>query len=222
MRMRKVSELITDFALYPRTAVDGTHVRNMRETLAAGGSLPPIIICAKTLRIADGVHRCRALMSHFGPDHLVEVVERRYKSDKDFLLDSIRLNASHGRSLTRCDRTRCLILGEQAGLSLDAVAQAMSMTPKTLGTLQINRIALTMDTGKTIPLKQTIRHKSGQPLTEAQVHVNDKLGGMSALFYTNQLIMLIEHDLLDTSNGDLMKALGHLASLIAGLPAVVP
>lgn len=220
MQQRKIGELVVDFNLYPRTTVDMVQVGYLKEAEAAKRPIDPIVICGKSRRIVDGVHRHKMYSALYDQDHLIDVIENRYRNEAEILAEAIRLNSSHGKMLSRCDRVHCLLLAEKVSLSIDEAAKAMAMTVETLTTLRADRVATGLsDSRKAEPiaLKQTIRHMSGKKLTVDQVAANDKLSGMNQLFYVNQLITLIESDLLDMDNEDLLQRLQRLAGLIRKL-----
>lgn len=213
----KLSELVLDFSVYPRADVDSQHVSYLREAEDAGCQLPPVVIDRATKRVIDGFHRVKMWRSKYSDsDPSVEVIAKSYESEKDVLLDAIRYNANHGRTLTRYDRTHCILLGEKLHVPQDELASALSMTVERIGILKSERVG-TLHVGKTneaIALKRTIRHMSGQRLTKHQSEVNDRLGGMNQSFYANQLIMLIEADLLDVNDDSLLESLGKLHRLL--------
>lgn len=213
MRKLKAAEVVLDFDLYPRNNVDPHNVRTLCDALASGAELPPIVICKKSKRVADGFHRVKAVLKFFGDDAEIEVVERTYKSDADLFLEAMRYNASHGCKLDPCDRTHCLIIAERLSIPLDSVAGALSVPADKLGSLMQDRTATSG--GLTIPLKRTLRHKAGQKLNKRQREANDRLSGMNQVFYVNQVIELIEADLLDIGDDSLMQRLSHLQSLLS-------
>jgi len=218
--MIKVGELVMDFSIYPRVSVDATHIRYMREAVEAGVTLPPIIICKKTRRIVDGFHRCRLYLAMHGGEHEVEVIEKTYRQEADILADAIRYNAAHGRALTRYDRVHCCLLGDKLELPEDVIAGALQMTVETLKELRLGRVgklSIPGDGQESVPLKRTLAHMSGKTLTPAQAEANERAGGMSAMFYTNQLISLLENDLLDVENEALIARVKHLGGLIRKL-----
>jgi ParB-like chromosome segregation protein Spo0J len=51
------SELMIDFNLYPRHAIDSTHVNDLLNALKAGAKLPPVVINQQDKRVVDGFHR---------------------------------------------------------------------------------------------------------------------------------------------------------------------
>lgn len=216
MRQIKVGELVLDFNLYPRLTVSAQHATYLRGAIEAGATIPPVVICAKSLRVVDGFHRCRAYSELYGADHVIDVIAKKYRTEAEILLDAMRLNSSHGANLTRYDRVHCMLLSEKLELTLDQIGTALSMTPESLSELREGRVAMTLS-GKRLnptPLKQSIRHMSGKTLTAEQVATNAKLSGMSAGFHVSQLILLINNDLLNTSDENLMTKLKLLGTLI--------
>lgn len=207
-----VGSLIVDFSIYPRSDVDSQHIAYMREAEDAGMKLPPIVIERKSKRVVDGVHRTRMYRGKYGDEHLVEVIERDYLNEAEMFLDAVRCNASHGRMLTRHDRTHCILLSEKLKVPQDELASALSMKVEKVGELRVGRVG-ELRVGKTvkpIPLKRTISHMHGKKLTKSQSEANDRLSGMNQSFYVNQLIILIESGLLDTNNENLMERLNVL------------
>jgi hypothetical protein len=220
MKQHKLAELIFDFSVYPRVTVDEHHMGYMREAVVAGATMPPVVVCKKTLRIVDGFHRVKVYLALYGPEHEIEVLEKSYSSDAELLIDSIRYNASHGRTLSRYDRVHCILLAEKLEIANTDAAAALGLTGDTYDELRAGRVGRVLMADKKseeVPLKATIRHMAGKKLTRAQLEVNRHLGGMNQLFYVNQLTQLIESDLLDTGNRQLMEGLRRLGSLIRDL-----
>lgn len=214
MKRYQLSELILDFDLYPRGGVDPAHVTQIAEALVAGASVPPIIIDKISKRIVDGFHRWKAFWRLFGEKYEVECVEKSYKNEGEMFLDAMRYNASHGRVLTPHDKAHCLLLGDRLNISADLVAESLNLTPERLGKLRSDRIG--KFGSQDIALKQTIRHMAGKKLNKKQAGVNEKLSGMNAVFYVNQLIMLLDSELIDQSNEKLVSKLFELSDLLDG------
>lgn len=214
MKKYALSELVLDFEIYPRGSVDSHHVGEIAEAIRAGAAFPPIVIDKKSKRVADGFHRVYGYKRVFDESHEVDCIEKEYKSDKDLFIDSMRYNAAHGRALTQHDKVHCLLLAEKLKIATATVAEALHITTDRIGELRAGRIGRAG--GASIPLKQTIRHMAGKTLTKGQVAANEKLGGMNALFYVNQLVTLIENDLIDPDNDDLASGLEKLHGLLGG------
>lgn len=219
MRLLKLDQLVLDMGLYPRTHIDPLHVTHLKHALQAGVKLPPIVIDQKSRRIADGFHRHAAYLELNNGDYRVDVIEKRYKNDAELLADAIRLNASHGRMLSRFDRLHCLLLAEATGLSAGDTAEALGMTVESLGTLRSQRIgtAMTATGEREIALKRTIAHMGGQMLNEGQMLANQRLSGHAQGFYVQQLIMLIDNNLIDLTNQNLMDRLEQLSARLTTL-----
>jgi hypothetical protein len=211
----KVSELIVDFDLYPRAEINTQHAHYMAEALAAGAEFPLIVADQKSKRIVDGVHRHRVYGKALGPDAEIEVHLKSYRNDAEMFIDAMRLNSNHGRALTTFDRTHCILRAEALKISMDQIAASLHLTKDAVGDLRKERVG-TMHgpRGGVIALKRTIRHMAGHKLTSEQSDANDRLSGMDQLFYVNQLILLLENDLIDTSNEKLMEGLSKLRDLL--------
>jgi hypothetical protein len=211
-----IASLVLDYDLYPRVQVDSQHAHYLAEALRAGARLPPVIVDKRSKRVIDGFHRIRAHQTVYGESASIEAELREYRSDADMFLDAMRLNASHGRSLTKCDRARCVLQMRKFRIGANRVAAALGMTLKALQALGEGRVARAKD-GAQVPLKRTIAHMAGQTLTDEQIEANDKLSGMNQAFYAHQLLLLIRSGLIDTSNEELMAALRRLYEALGEL-----
>lgn len=229
MKTVKLNTLVLDFDLYPRGEVDRQHCYYIRQALEAGAELPPLVVCKKTKRIADGFHRFKVYEQVYGLEHEIEVVEKTYKSEAALFLDAIRYNAAHGRTLTTYDRVHCISHARRLNINTGDLAPALGLTKEKVEHLEKTRLSGVAPqtrqgvTSRTVgkaeasrePLKRTIGHMSGRTLTADQSVANDKLGGMNQQFYVNQIIILIENELLDTENATLMARVERLRELLA-------
>jgi len=217
-----LSDLIVDYDLYPRAAVDATHVSQMRDAFRAGVVLPPIVADADSKRITDGFHRRRVWAAELGEEAEVAVVLKHYKSEAEMFLDALRLNASHGKALTPFDRARCALKCRKYRVGIKTIASAMGMSVETVKAIGEGRVAKVKgaskaDHGSDVALKRTIEHMSGRTLTDGQHDANKRLSGMRQVFYVNQVLLLIENDLIDTDDATLMDAIAKLQQAIDGL-----
>lgn len=212
MQELKLSELVLDFDLYPRPSIDSEHVKGMVEAEKAGTTFPPILVDKRSKRVVDGFHRYRKQQRVHGLDATITAVLKSYKTEADMVEDIIGLNAQHGKKLSPYDHARCLLIAKRVNLSDTRLAGALHVPVKKLGELRVNKLATT--NGTPLAVKQTIAHMAGKKLTRKQAAANEKLGGMRALFYVNQLVLLIESDLIDTTDEKLEAGLKHLGKLI--------
>jgi hypothetical protein len=212
---KKVSlaSLVFDFDFYPRTQVDSQHVSRMVDAHHAGATFPPLIADNRSSRVVDGFHRGR--MYKRLEIEKVEVEFRQYPDDAAMLLDAVRFNAGHGRSLSPFDRSHVVILADKLGVDNGALATALSLTPEKVESLRVKKTAVVSK--QRVALKSTISHMAGKRLTKQQAAANDRLGGMRQLFYVNQVAMLIEADLIEKDNEELMEGLRKLHGLLEGM-----
>lgn len=231
MKKINVAEIILDYDLYPRSKVDSQHVGYMIEAMKAGVKLPPVVIDLETKKATDGFHRITGYRRHYGNDHMVNVIVKKYASEQEMFLDAIKYNADHGRMLTTEDRVRCAIKAGELHIPDDELATVLQITMDKLGTLKVDRVAkevipVPSTRGKKkvvtygkrlVPLKHGLPHLAGKTLTEKQKVAHDKFQGTNQSFCVNQVINLIEGDLLDRNNGGLIERLKYLGDLISNL-----
>lgn len=221
-RTYKLSELVFDHGLYPRVSIDPTHAGMIREAVRAGAAMPPLVVERGTRRVVDGFHRGDAYRREGGEDCEVACTEREYASDGEFLLDAVRCNASHGRPLSHYDRIRVQMRLQQFRLGVKAIASALGVRPETLRAVGEGRVAKAADQPqREIPIKRTISHLRGQPITARQEEANEKLSGMPQTWYCNQLLLILEADLLDRENPNVLERLAALHEAIGRVLATV-
>jgi hypothetical protein len=213
----QLSDLVFDYEFYPRTEVDSTHVNRMIAADKAGVKFPDYIIDKSSKRVIDGFHRGKKDKILHGPDCQVHCTEKEYRNEGEMFLDAMRLNAHHGRPLSPFDRARCALKCRKYKVSMKLIASALNMTLSDLKAIGEGRTAKTSGNGKghEVALKQTIKHKAGETLTSEQEQANKKLSGMNQVFYANQLLLLAENELLDTSDDILMTALRKLYKVLS-------
>lgn len=136
MRSIKVGDLKIDMATYPRQCVDNGHVFAMIEAIKVGVKLPPIVIEVDTLRVVDGVHRVTALKEYDGHGAEIECIEKTYVDDREFFLDCLKYNSSHGKNLTRMDRERIVEIGSTLGIDDALLATSLVVSEQFVGTLK--------------------------------------------------------------------------------------
>lgn len=221
-RKRLVSGLIEERKLFPRASKSSNLVRQFAEALRAGVVLPPIVVERETSRIVDGFHRVEASKKVYGPEALIDVVERDYADEAEMFLDVMRLNSAHGSRLAPYDQLRCIGIAQELSIDPARVAGALSVTPSYLGELSSRRLGTELTTRSPIPLKRTIEHMKGRPLTTAQMEANQKLGGQSQAFYLNQLNLLIENGLLDLEDSRVRDGLRRLKENLDGVDVSEP
>ena len=207
-----IESLLFDYNLYPRTKVESVNVSSLVDALNAGALVPPIIVDKKSKRIVDGFHRTSAFKK-LKRDTIPGIL-RNYKDEQALFLESMSLNAGHGRQFSSYDRARCIAKATELGIDLSRVASHLNLTVERASSLSLARSAVAVDSPEPVTLKRTIAFKKGESLTPAQLVANKKLSGQSALFYVNQLLLLFENDLIDRSNDGLAAGFERLKKFI--------
>jgi len=209
----EVASLIRDYAFYPRSQTDEVTAAQYAESLALGAKFPPILVCAKTLRIIDGFTRVRAC-EKAGVDE-IECELVTVKDDQDLFLRAAAANTHHGRRYTPYDIRHIIQRSRELGIKQDTLCETVEIP--SVRYQDLVRGFGTTRAGAPIPLKRTIAHMAGKQLNKKQQETNKRLGGMQQSFYANQLIDLIESDLLDVNNPLLIERLRTLHGLLAAV-----
>lgn len=205
-RMVKAAALVEDLSFYPRNQLDDQYVRELADALLAGVTLPPLVVERGSGRIIDGFHRRRAALRAFDADAEVAVIERLYADEQTLWLEVMRLNAHHGRRLSRYDMARCLLRSKELGLDPEVVAQTLQVTVARLADIEARKVAFGPD-ATPVPIMRTAEHLAGSTLSEGQMAAVRRATGMPVLVYVNQVINAIEGDLLDNDNEKLRARL---------------
>lgn len=226
---RKLSEITFDVALFPRTRIDLEHVESMRKALRTGKEFPPIVIDEKN-RCIDGFHRGAMYEAEGGPDALVTCITKRYANDGAAFLDAVKLNAEHGKTLTRFDRACVIAKGARHRLGLRVMCKTLGVpysefkaaaegrvavverTPSPASLPRNNRTVVHDPVVERVPIAKPIAHMAGKTLTPKQEAANKQLIGPSQHQHVDQLLILLRSNLIDTGDKSLMRKLAALAS----------
>jgi len=206
----KATKMVKDYNLYPRQSVDAYHVREIRNALQAGHSLPPIILDKASLRVVDGFHRLAAYQQEYGPDVEIPCALKEYANEGEIFSDALRLNSEHGRALTVYDKARAVGIGDNLGLSRDTLSGVLHITKDRIEKLLLSRMTASGDV-----VKHTMAHFAGRELTSEQRAFNrDRAGGLDQLFYINQVVALLETNSIDWARERVVAGLRHLSGLL--------
>lgn len=213
----ELGRLVLDFALYPRANVDDSTVARLGEALDAGAELPPPLVEKKSLRVLDGFHRVRLYQRKYPPEYLITVQAEEFKDEAAMFLRAVEANAAHGRPYAPYDRAHALVMAGQMHIPDDLLAKALHLKVERMIEIRQTKTASVGRAEERVAIKTTICHMADKKLTRGQVAANERLGGMRQLFYVNQVLILIENDLLDTSDDAVMEAIARLHQALEGL-----
>ena len=211
----KVSEVIFDGNLYPRSQIDSIHVEQMYQAHQCGWIPDPIRVCKDTLKLIDGVHRVTFLKRFLGDDAEIMAEYQTYADDKERYLDALRLNAKHGKFLYGNEKVNAIKKGLELGIDQDMVASALNMTADKISAIVTKKIVKIRNTPFKEALKHSTQHLSGKPITKKQAEGNKSAPGTRQVVAIFQVRNLIEHDLIDMDNARVMEELKLLYSALS-------
>jgi hypothetical protein len=228
MPQMKLADIILDWTLYPRQKVDRTHVGHIADAIRSGTTMPPVMVDKKSRRLVDGFHRWHAQRRVHGEDAKIAVQLHEYADDAAIYYAAGEFNATHGRAMTPFDRLHYISRAQELGIDPARIATVLNTTVERIQELTISRTAIiggdskVEGPGRRVPLKRTIRRLAGSTLTPRQEQANDRLSGMQASFYVNQVIELLEAELVDWDDADMLERLRRLEGLLTAALAAQP
>jgi len=194
----KVGELVIDYDILPRAAVNHTHVGTLKNAALAGESFPPIIAERSTRRVVDGLHRHTMYVQLFGEEHEVEVEFRDYADEKELWLAAVKANATHGLAYTTYDRRRILVEAEKRGISREVISSAIRMPVEKADKKIADGSAFVKTPAgdrERVPLRTGLKPLAGRFLNKKQEEAN-KTAAMKAEYHCKALIALLRAGLL--------------------------
>lgn len=213
-----LADLVEDFAVYPRHAVDDSHVRYLAEALRAGATLPPPVAERGSGRLVDGLHTTRAHRAVFGVEASLDVDLREYEDEAALVHDAVTRNSHHGRKLDSQDRVRSALLLERLGIEVSKIALALSVTERKVS--EITAKVVIVD-GEKRPAKPS-QWPNGEPrvLTEEQYEIHKSSSGLRTGQTMRQLARELDSGLVRAK--DYEAALALYAALGEWLSANTP
>ena len=94
----KISAIVFDQTIYPRLTPDLSLIQKYRDAI---DKLPPIVVDRKN-RLIDGYHRWQSMIAE-GIEE-IDTILFDSDNDRDCMMESIRLNATHGKQLTQTEK----------------------------------------------------------------------------------------------------------------------
>lgn len=218
------SDLVEDYSLYPRHAVDGSHIAELARAMEAGAfdaKRFPVVVDRATLRVVDGFHRERAWKRVYGDGAQIEVELRDYTDEAALVRDAVSLNSNHGRRLDKQDRTRSLLMLQRLGVADVDIAVCLHTTAAEVLHLS-TRVTIVKDNpgspGTVIPAKAVVAPKKGEEprvITSDQADVMHGSSGLRTGQVVTQLARELRSHLVDVEAPGLREKLEDLAAAIA-------
>lgn len=122
----RLTDVVFDPTIYPRDAPDNTLISKYRDAI---DHLPPIVIDRKN-RLIDGYHRWQAMVA----EGITECDFILFDSDNDreCLMESIRLNSTHGKQLTQKEKKEMAVRMYVQRIPDDEIRNVLSISERTL------------------------------------------------------------------------------------------
>lgn len=196
--MVKVGELVIDYGILPRAAVNFAHVGTLKNAALAGEGFPPIIAERSTKRVVDGLHRYTMYAQLYGEEHEVEVEFRDFADEKELWLTAVEANATHGLAYSTYDRRRILVEAEKRGISREVISSVIRMPVEKADKKIVDGSAFVKTpTGgrERVPLRTGLKPLAGHFLNKKQEEAN-KTAAMKAEYHCKALIALLRAGLL--------------------------
>jgi hypothetical protein len=206
----KAIECVLDWNLWPRheaKSLDSANIRQMKEAMEAGITLPPIIVNKDDMRVVDGFHRLSAILALYGDTAEIEADVRVYASEGEMFLDAGRYNSIHGLPMSPMDRAHFILKARRMRIPAPAIAEALGMQASTMKEFIEKRSAVVASTGEKIALPYGAAHLStaehGKELTEAQEHYARTTNGNAPMMHARMLLNALKADALTLSEKDI-------------------
>lgn len=207
-----LDQLKLDYDIYPRTQIADTHVSALQDAAAAGVELPPILVCAKSMRIVDGFHRYTR--AHRNGEEIIPAILENFPDEAAVFAAAVKANAAHGKPYAPFERAKIVRQAQDFGLTVDRLSDALNISIDKITEIQAGFVGVGKTSG---PVKATVSHLRGGRMTKDQAKAADKLGGMPQRFYVEQLLILVENDLVNLADDVMMAKLARLHEGLGGL-----
>jgi hypothetical protein len=196
--MVRVGELVIDYGILPRAAVNFAHVGTLKNAALAGERVPPIIAERSTKRVVDGLHRYTMYVQLYGEEHEVEVEFRDFADENELWLAAVEANATHGLAYTTYDRRRILVEAERRGISREIISSAIKMPVEKADKKLTDGSAFVktpVGQRQRVALRTGLKPLAGHLLTKKQEEAN-KQRSMKAEYHADALVKLLRAGLL--------------------------
>ncbi len=217
IKLMSLGDLVEDFDIYPRHAIDTANVRSIEDAIRSGVEMPPIIVTKDGKRIVDGFHRKRAYVRVLGKDGEIKVDLRDYDSEAEIVKDAVRRNSGHGRKLDELDKTRSALMLRRLSVPDAQIAVVLHIEPSRLTKILVKVVEVKTEHGtlRTEPAKPVVR-RFGNPrtLTPEQYKVHNSSSGWRSEQTITQLTREIESGVIDVDTPGMRERLTSLATAI--------
>lgn len=221
--MVKIDDIQFDEDLYPRAAYSWQVAYAYSQNMLSGAKFPKIVLAVNKGKyyIVDGKHRIEA--NRMLKNEEVEAIVFYGWSRDRIYKESVRYNASHGRSLTPYEKRKIAVKLLEMNCKTAEVSKLISVPHEKLDSFISQRMVNTF-TGKVVTpedassqsreiahaiLKGSMKQYAGQTLTKEKfdevVEDQKSLTIFSQRHEARQMLYILEKGLLDTEDEELMQ-----------------
>ena len=214
----KISEVVIEAKLYPRTNISGNWftISRYMNALNSGAVFPPIVVAEHNGKyyLVDGLHRTKATQALKQTHIQADVLEGL--TQKEIYLEAVKRNMTHGQQFTTQEVTNICVKLEEMKLSKQEIAEIVRIPADKLTRFVADRVMRVGDT--TMALKKPLAHLSGTSVAEFEEGsvgmsieaINDRFSiGTPQEEIITSLISLLKNGLIDEQdhliNGRLRK-----------------
>jgi len=177
----KLSALKMDQNLLSIRKVNPVFVSRYRQNYREGAVFPLIIVEEGTHRIVSGNHRYTAMLQEYGEDHRVEVILRKYESEKDVLIDFAKENAAHGNPIDGWTKKLLIQSLFKEGCTEDEVSRIFNISVRRIEQLGSEMVGVTIgkkkdDTVENKPVKRGFNPERDITPKEYEEHTKQDRG----------------------------------------------
>ena len=190
----KIADITMDNLIYPRQCTDRMRVSEYVTAKKAGAVFPPVRVCNKTHKLADGWHRVES--DKVIKNEEIDVELYSFENEAELIWWSINWNAQHGLKLSPYDTARCLNLGRGVGLSDDQIAQALCMTIDKIVKMEKSRIRIDSVSGRPVEVKRVLSGITSDTVTPEQLQAQKPFNAMRADYSLDRSIDALRYNLI--------------------------
>lgn len=215
----EIGKLVFSEMLTGLRNIDAFTVSRYRIAMRSGAVFPRPIINAKTNEIVSGNHTVTAMLAEYGPEHVIEVDAKNYKTEIEIIEDFTRHNVGHGRPLDGWTQRKIAIALTEAGQSDDSVAKLLNVPVAHLHKWgERTVVVLGKDKQREVkPIKGGVFVPKGVMTARQYEKHADADIGMTVTALAEQLIMRIQEGWINESDNTEREALMTLHELMHGL-----
>jgi len=192
-------------------------VSRYRQAYRNGKDLGKIIINAITKEIVSGNHRVRAMLEEYGPEYVIDVSAKKFKSKADILITFAEENISHGLALSYKSRDSIAKLMLDEGVTPKRTAQIFGVSITKVVEWAGHTVKIEDHTGYEIKIKKAgIENVTKMTKQQYDEHWKKDIG-KKCIDLSEQIIRWLKNGWIDTEDKKLMSSLSLMADLIDDL-----